>query len=67
MTQPERLSLAWRYVIEHPGCSGTRLAREAGYKANNGTAILTALEYNGYLLSEDERGRLYPWDDRHEP
>lgn len=45
-----------------PGLSGRELAKRLDVAPSTVTRRLPALEEAGYLLYEDERGRLWPFD-----
>jgi DNA-binding IclR family transcriptional regulator len=61
-SQPsERLDSIYRKVEEHPGEHAGAIARLLGIHRSEVTRALPALEKKGYLLSEDEKGRLWPF------
>jgi len=59
--QPERLEAIFQAVECNPGKRPGFLARLLGLHRSDVNRLLPALEERGYLLSEDERGRLYPY------
>jgi len=60
----ERLEAAWRVVVDRPGVSAWELAKGLGLRMGLVTSILVTMENNGYLLSEDGDGGLYPFERR---
>lgn len=58
---PERLEGIYRKIEEHPGERPGFLARLLGVNRSEVTRALPALEERGMLVSEDERGRLWPF------
>lgn len=56
--QLERIYLAFQ---EHPGKRPGFIARLLGESRSQITRSLPTLEERGYLLSEDERGRIFPY------
>lgn len=57
-TDPQRLQRAW--LLVKPGMKKSELARLMNIGSpTNLDAFLATLEHNGYLLSEDDHGRLY--------
>jgi len=48
-------------VERHPGCKPSFIARLLGLHRSSVTRILPAMEEEGYLLAEDDRGRLFPF------
>ena len=59
--KPERLRGIYRTINEHPGQRPGFLARLLGLNRSEVTRALPALEHNGLLVSEDERGGLWPF------
>jgi Mn-dependent DtxR family transcriptional regulator len=55
------LEAIYRQVEERPGARPGAIARRLGVQRSDVTRALAALEENGYLLSEDEKGRLWPF------
>ena len=51
-----------RIIRENPGLSPAELARLLGVARSTVLRRLPGLEEAGYLYSEDERGRLYPFN-----
>jgi DNA-binding IclR family transcriptional regulator len=58
----ERLIRIYEMVERHPGERAGYIARRLGLNRSEVTRALPGLEERGYLLSEDERGRLWPYD-----
>jgi Mn-dependent DtxR family transcriptional regulator len=56
-----RLERIWQAVEEHPGVKAGRVARELDIPRSSVTRALPALEEEGLLLSEDEKGGLWSW------
>ena len=50
-----------RYVDSHPGSKPIDIARGLGLDPSSVTRLLPALQEQGILLSEDNRGRLWPF------
>lgn len=59
-----RLEAIWDVVKREPGIKPGRIAQRLGIPRSSITRALPALEENGYLISEDQKGRLWPWDRR---
>ena len=59
--QPERLEGIYQTVEEHPGERPASIARHLGLHRSEVTRSLPALEERGYLISEDEKGQLWPY------
>ena len=59
-----RLQDITRYVEEHPGCKPIDIAQDMGFERSTVTRSLPMLEDKGILLSEDDRGRLWPFGKR---
>lgn len=57
----ERLENIYNTVKENPGQRSGWIARLLGLERSEVTRALPALEEQGYLVSEDERGRLWPF------
>jgi len=57
----ERLEAIWWAVEREPGIRPGRVARRLGIPRSSVTRALPALEEEGLLLSEDRKGRLWPW------
>lgn len=58
------LEQMYRVVQRRPGISLRALARELGVQPSTVQRRLPSLEEAGYLLWEDDRGRLWPFDER---
>ena len=59
--QPDRLQALYEAVETHPGERAGFLARLLGVDRSTVTRTLPALEDQGFLLSEDQKGRLWPF------
>jgi len=57
----ERLRAIWQVVSQEPGIRPTGIAQQLGIPRSSVTRALPALEGAGLLLSEDEKGRLWTW------
>jgi len=57
----ERLESIYHSIEEHPGERAGFLARLLGLHRSEVTRSLPALEDKGWLVSEDERGGLWPF------
>jgi DNA-binding MarR family transcriptional regulator len=57
----ERLNEIYRTVETYPGERSGLIARILGLSRSSVTRALPALEEEGYLLSEDDDGRLWPF------
>jgi DNA-binding IclR family transcriptional regulator len=55
------LEAIWKTVEKEPGIKAGRVAQEMGLPRSSVTRALPALEEEGLLLSQDRRGRLFPW------
>lgn len=62
--QPERLQDIYKTVEEYPGERPSFIARLLRLPRSAITRSLPALDEEGYLLSEDEEGRLWPFQPR---
>ncbi len=60
-TDHERVQQINDYVQQHPGVRPAEIARQLDVPRSSVTRALPALEERGYLLSEDHRGRLWPF------
>ena len=49
----------YEYLLQHPGARKKELIKPAGQERCNYDNMLTSMEQHGFLLSEDERGRMY--------
>ncbi len=58
---PERLQGIYRKIEEYPGERPGFLARLLGLNRSEVTRALPALERRGLLVSEDEKGGLWPF------
>ena len=59
--QPDRLEAIYKEVEQNPGERPGAIARSLGMQRSEVTRALPALEERGYLLSEDQEGRLWPF------
>jgi DNA-binding IclR family transcriptional regulator len=59
--RPEQLEAIFREVERHPGRRPGWIARLLGVPRSQVTRSLPALEERGFLLSEDQHGRLWPF------
>jgi DNA-binding MarR family transcriptional regulator len=53
-----------RIIHTRPGITAAELARELGVARSTITRRLPSMEEAGYLYSEDEKERLWPFDRR---
>lgn len=60
--RPERLEEIYCTIEEYPGKRAGYLASILGWNRSEVTRALPALEDQGYLVSEDEEGGLWPFD-----
>ncbi len=60
----QRIQQIERYIEEHPGSKPFDVAKGLKLSPSTVTRYLPALEEQGILLSEDERGRLWPFGKR---
>ncbi len=60
----ERMETVYETVRNYPGERAGYIARLLGWQRSEVSRILPALEEKGYLLSEDERGGLWPFKRR---
>jgi len=59
--KPERLRQIYSTVEENPGIRPSLVAHRLKLPRSMVTRSLPALEDEGYLLSEDNKGRLWPF------
>jgi len=59
--QDEKLDRIYNKVEEHPGEKPGFIARLLGLNRSEVTRMLPALEEKGMLVSEDDRGGLWPF------
>lgn len=62
--QQERLESIFQAVEQQPGQRPAEIADQLGLNRSEVTRYLPLLEENGLLLSEDKRGRLYPFSPK---
>lgn len=60
----ERLEGIWETVEQHPGRRPAEIAALLGLNRSEVTRSLPAMDDQGYYLSEDERGGLWPFRRR---
>lgn len=60
----ERLEQIYRKIEEHPGKKAGFIARLLGLNRSEVTRTLPALDIKGLLVSEDEKGGLWPFRKR---
>jgi DNA-binding IclR family transcriptional regulator len=58
---PKKVEAIYRKVEQHPGKRACFIARLLGLPRSDVTRSLPALEEGGFLLSEDEKGGLWPF------
>jgi hypothetical protein len=63
-TDPRRIEEIYRAIHNNPGQRPGMIARLLGVHRSAIIRTLPALESQGYLLSEDEKGRLWPYHRR---
>lgn len=56
-----RIEAIGHYVDAHPGSKPIDIARGLGLEPSSITRLLPALQDQGILLSEDKKGRLWPF------
>ena len=56
-----RIEAIGRYVDTHPGSKPFDIARALGLEPSSVTRLLPSLQDHGILLSEDRKGRLWPF------
>ena len=57
----ERMEHVFQAVSDYPGVRPGRIAEILGLNRSEVTRLLPAMELQGYLLAEDERGGLWPY------
>lgn len=57
----ERLEVIWQEVEQEPGIRPGRVAEKLGIPRSSVTRALPALDEEGLLLYEDQKGGLWPW------
>lgn len=58
--QIDRIGMIYLFIEQHPGCTYTTIARGLNLTYGIVRNHIVTMEYNGFLLSEDEKSRLYP-------
>ena len=61
---PKRLQEAANLILEQPGQLSAEYARKMRCPRETFSRLLTQLDERGFLLSEDERGGLWPYLDK---
>jgi DNA-binding MarR family transcriptional regulator len=61
LQDPGRLRIIYRAIKEHPGKRPGFLARLLGLHRSDVVRALPALERKGLLVSEDDRGGIWPF------
>lgn len=59
--EPEKLARIYEEIETNPGERAGAIARILGWHRSQVSRSLPAMEDQGYLLSEDEEGRLWPF------
>ena len=57
----KRLKAIWQTVEQEPGIRPGRVAEKLGIPRSSVTRALPALDDQGLLLYEDQKGGLWPW------
>jgi len=57
----ERLEVIWQTVEREPGIRAGKVAEKLGIPRSSVTRALPALDDEGLLLYEDQKGGLWPW------
>ncbi len=60
----DRIEVLAQYVHNHPGSKAIDVARGLGIPPSSVTRLLPSLQDKGLLLSEDDKGGLWPFDER---
>jgi Mn-dependent DtxR family transcriptional regulator len=60
----KRLEAIWQTVEDEPGIQAGKVAKKLGISRSSVTRALPAMDGEGLLLSEDQKGRLWPWARR---
>ncbi len=60
----DRIEAVALYVNNHPGSKATDIARGLGIPPSSVTRLLPSLQDTGFLLSEDDTGGLWPFDEQ---
>jgi len=63
-TGRERLERIWGAVEREPGLRPAEVAQRLDLPRSSVSRALPAMDEHGFLLSEDSRGRLWPWRRR---
>ena len=61
---PEQIEKIYQTIEKNPGVRAGFIARLLGLHRSQVTRNLPALEEHGYLLSEDEKGRLWVYQKK---
>ena len=62
--QADRMEKVFETIRQYPGERPGFIARLLGLHRSEVTRLLPSLEEHGYLISEDDRGGLWPFDHR---
>jgi DNA-binding IclR family transcriptional regulator len=62
--KPDRMDKVFQTIRQYPGEKPGFIARLLGLHRSEVTRLLPSLEEHGYLISEDDRGGLWPFDHR---
>jgi len=57
----KRLEAIWQTVEREPGIKPGKVAQQLGIRRSSVMRALPALEEEGFLLSENAKGQLWPW------
>ena len=60
-TSEQRIRAIWQAVRQEPGIRPAQVAQKLSIPRSSVLRALPALDEAGLLLSEDRRGRLWPW------
>lgn len=61
LANKERLIAIWQMVEQKPGIRAGRIAEKLGIPRSSVTRALPAMNDEGLLLSEDQKGHLWTW------
>ena len=56
---PEIAVVVYRFIVDHPGSHTYTIARALAIRTRDMSSILSSLELRGWLVYEDDNGRLY--------
>lgn len=57
----ELMERCWHVLQRFPGARRADVARALGIRVNRLISLLVSMDTRGYLVSEDQAGRLYPF------